>query len=423
MLTATSVQAQVAAAREDPLRVLVVGAGVAGVTLAQLLRRAGLHPVLLERSGQDADSGYMLALMPMVDPVLEELGLRDEYAAHSVGLRRYRLRNRAGALIREYSMEGLLNRFGDYRGISRGELLQVLGSNGGTVSYGATVTAAEQRSGAARVIAYDGSEHVGAEFDVVVAADGLHSTTRDLVLHANQVSGYDTGWGGWVAWSEPDDASDLGEELWGAGFFIATYPVKGRLGVFVGGARVDTRVGPERFVARVRGELTSLDSRLDAALDAVARSNEAYYWSLTDCRCATWSVGRVVLLGDAAAGFLPTAGIGAGMAMESAWALGRRLGTATPERVLDVLRDYEQAQRPRVESALGNSRQLARLVFRRSKVLAALRDTAIRFVTLERALRPIRTLLKDTPRVPSREPTLGPGARGAVHRARAPRGL
>ncbi|MGI9063479.1 MAG: FAD-dependent oxidoreductase [Pseudonocardiaceae bacterium] len=402
MLTAMSVRAQLGAVRRDPLRVLVVGAGVAGVTLAQLLRQEGLHPVLLERSGKDADSGYMLALMPMVDPVLEELGLRGEYGAHSVDLRRYRLRNRAGAPIREYSMAGLLHRFGDYRGISRGELLAVLGSSGGTVSYGATVTAVEQRSGVARVTVSDGSEHVEAEFDVVVAADGLHSTTRELVLPAGQVSGYDTGWGGWVAWSEPDDAGDLSEELWGAGFFIGTYPVKDRLGVFVGGARVDTTVGPERFVARIRGELTSLDPRLDAALDAVAQSDEAYYWSLTDRRCASWSVGRVVMLGDAAAGFLPTAGIGAGMAVESAWVLGRRLGTATPERVLDVLRDYEQAQRPRVEAAQDNSRQLARLVFHRSKALAALRDTAARFISIERALRPIRALLEDPPRLPLR---------------------
>jgi salicylate hydroxylase len=75
MLEATSIQAQLADARGDRLRVLVVGAGVAGTTVAQLLRREGLHPVLVERSAREADSGYMLALMPLVDPVLETLGV------------------------------------------------------------------------------------------------------------------------------------------------------------------------------------------------------------------------------------------------------------------------------------------------------------------------------------------------------------
>ena len=104
MLTATSVQTQLGAVRADRLRVLVVGAGVAGVTLAQLLRQEGLHPVLLERSGQHADSGYMLALMPMVDPVLEDLGLREEYRARSVGLQLARLvlhRSEALAALRD----------------------------------------------------------------------------------------------------------------------------------------------------------------------------------------------------------------------------------------------------------------------------------------------------------------------------------
>lgn len=398
MLEATSIQDQLAAVQDDPLRVLVVGAGVAGVTLAQLLRREGLHPVLVERAGQEADSGYMLALIPLVDPVLAALDLTAEYVARSVSLRCYRIRNRAGAPIREYAMTQLLTRFGDYRGISRGELLQVLGSIAGTVTYGATVTAVEQCPDAVRATLDTGSVPVDGEFDVVVAADGLHSTTRDLVLDADEVSTYDSGWGGWVTWARLDGDGDLSEELWGAGWFIGTYPVKDRLGVFVGGPRSDTQVGPKRFVARARGALRSLDSRLDVVLDEVARADEAYYWSLTDCRCATWSVGRVVMLGDAAAGFLPTAGIGAGMAMESAWALGSRLGSATPARVPEALRDYERTQRPRVEAAQDNSRQLARLMFHRSRLLAMVRDTAARFIPLETALRPIRALLEDRPR-------------------------
>ena len=145
MLEATPIQAQLAEARGDPLRVLVVGAGVAGATLAQLLRRQGLHPVLVERSAREADSGYVLALMPLVDPVLDALGTREPYLAASVGLDRYRFRNPAGRQLGQYSLASLFDRFGDYRGISRGELLAVLGSGGGAVTYGTTVTALGQR--------------------------------------------------------------------------------------------------------------------------------------------------------------------------------------------------------------------------------------------------------------------------------------
>jgi salicylate hydroxylase len=60
--------------------------------------------------------------------VLETLGAREPYLAASVGLDRYRFRSPAGTQLGEYSLASLFDRFGDYRGISRGELLAVLGS-------------------------------------------------------------------------------------------------------------------------------------------------------------------------------------------------------------------------------------------------------------------------------------------------------
>lgn len=89
MFTPISVEKQYERTATDNLRVLVVGAGIAGVTIAQLLRRGGRHPVLIERGDSRLAPGYMLALMPMVDAVLDEVGVRDAYRAASVPLERY----------------------------------------------------------------------------------------------------------------------------------------------------------------------------------------------------------------------------------------------------------------------------------------------------------------------------------------------
>lgn len=136
---------------------------------------------------------------------------------------------------------------------------------------------------------------------------------------------------------------------------------------------------------------------MDRVLAEAADGRESYYWPLVDRRSDTWTVGRVGLVGDAAAGFLPTAGIGAGMAMESAWVLAERLADCEPGRVEAALADYERAQRPRVEAAQGNSRGLARLMFNESAAAAAVRDTATRLLPLSVALRPIRKLLESRP--------------------------
>ena len=267
------------------------------------------------------------------------------------------------------------------------------------MTHGATVTGLEQDAGRVRAVLTDGDAEEAAEFDVVVAADGMRSTTRALVLASGQVTGYDTGWGGWVGWTDPDDAADRYDECWGAGFFLGTYPVKGRVGVFAGGPRRDTVAGPAAFVGRVRERLRAQDERLGHALEVVAEDLDVHCWPMTDVRAATWSAGRVGLLGDAAAGFLPTAGIGAAMAMESAAVLGCSLAGATAESVPEVLRGFEARQRPRVEAAQRNSRVLARLVFRSSRPVAVARDLASRFMTLDLALAPIRRLLENRPEV------------------------
>jgi 2-polyprenyl-6-methoxyphenol hydroxylase-like FAD-dependent oxidoreductase len=236
-----------------------------------------------------------------------------------------------------------------------------------------------------------------AAFDVVIAADGLHSSTRGLILPEDRVSTYDTEWGGWVVWTDTDVDADLGEELWGTGWFVGTYPVKDRLGVIVCVPRSEERAGLVAFAARVRREVPGAGTRMDRVLGEIGDGREHYFWSLLDRRSAVWSVGRVGLLGDAAAGFLPTAGIGAGMAIEAAGVLAEHLKDCARGQVASALKEYERVEKPRVEAAQQNSRQLARLMFNTGKTATVLRDAATRFVPLGAALRPIRRLLESGP--------------------------
>lgn len=399
MFIPTSLNEQLAQAQDDHLRVLIVGAGVAGLGLAQALRASGRHPVLVERAADHADSGYMLALMPLVDPLIRRIGVQDAYRTRSVRFHRYVLHGRHGQLLHEYAVDSLLDCEGNYRGIARGELLQALAAEGAAVSYTTTLTALRQTPDAVHATLRGDDGTVEAEFDAVILADGMHSSGRGLLLAPEQVSGYDTGWGGWMVWMDSDAAhADRGDEIWGTDFFVGVYPAKGRAGVFIGGHREDTRVGPPDFVAHIRAQLQQLDPWLERALSATAASDAApYYWKLTDCRSATWAQGRVALLGDAAAGFLPTAGIGAGMAMESAGVLAWRLLAASRPTVAAALADYERVQRPRVEAAQDNSRSLARFLCRRSGLVAWLRDGIARIVSLKAALGPIRKLLDSMP--------------------------
>lgn len=403
MFQPTTLSEQYAAAESDDLRILVVGAGIAGLTAAQLLRHHGRHPVLVDRA-RDVDAlldenkaGYMLAMMPMVDPVFDTLGLWDDYLPRGVPLSRYGLHDHRGRQVRDDSMTDLLSAYGSYQGIARGELIESLASTGAPATFGTTVGALTETDDHTVATLLVDDRRVDLPFDLVVIADGIHSTTRRLVRAGRQVDVLDTGWGGWVVWAPEDADPDLGSELWGQGFFVGAYPVQGRLGVFLGGPNGRTAIGPAEFATRARRALRTVPPRIDSCLTAVASAEDPYYWPLTDCRASHWADRRTVLLGDAAAGFLPTAGIGAAMAMESAWVLASELRRATADTLAQVLGDYEAAQRPRVEAAQQTSRELARWMFSTSGAVAWARDLAMRVVSVKVALRPIQQLLDDPP--------------------------
>src|SRR5690606_2829035 len=120
---------------------------------------------------------------------------------------------------------------------------------------------------------------------------------------------------------------DTYRELWSAGWGVGLYPVPGRAGIFLAGldgALKQTDV--ESYAAAIEKRLPK-GPFLDA-LKARDRDAPSFYWPMADCRSRVWSRGRVVLLGDAAAAFLPTAGVGASAAMDSAAALADELSRA-----------------------------------------------------------------------------------------------
>lgn len=397
MLTSVPIQDQYAAAEKDEIKILIIGAGIAGVSAAQMLRKEGRHPVLVERNADNDHPGYMLALMPMADRLLDDLGVHELYRENSVRFDKYGLHGHSGKLIRVDEMGRLLSPFGEYRGISRGKLLNVLSQQGCDVSFDTTVAEMDINDHQRLVKLKTDGVIRDFIFDLVIVADGVHSGTRKYLIEQQEVNQLNTHWGGWVIWTPEDEAMELGEEIWGAGFFMGIYPVKEKLGVFIGGHQKDTKKGPQDFILQARKKLKVINPRFEKGLKALEQTESPFYWALDDCRCSKWAFDKAILLGDAAVGFLPTAGIGAGMAMESAWVLTRLLQKADKKNLNLLLQAFESAQKSRVQSAQDNSRQLAKMMFNQSTILANLRDLAMRFVGVQTVLKPIKRILENLP--------------------------
>ena len=217
------------------MRILIIGAGVAGLTLAALLRQRGETPVIIERDASLASHGYMLGLYPLGGRVLHGLGLHPEYMARSTTMRAYTIGTTRGQLLRKYSLAQITRRHGPIQGIGRDALVKLLleAVDDAQIRTGTTVTGLTRHDDVVEVEFSDGS---AGSFDLVVAADGMHSDTRSQILAADEFAYRDTGWGGWVFCAEPESApAHEFPEHWGAGRFPRLYPARGRVGVSAGG--------------------------------------------------------------------------------------------------------------------------------------------------------------------------------------------
>ena len=383
-------------AESDRIKTLIIGAGVAGLTLAALMRQRGESPIIIERSAHWQSGGYMLGLYPIGSRVLHGLGLYDRYLSRSVTMNHYQVCDGHGSVIQSYDLKRLTERFGPMQGIERSTLMEILTEGVQDLPIHTDLTV-ESLQNEDEKVAATFSDGTSANFDLVVGADGLHSETRSMMFNEGEYHYWDSQWGGWVFWADSGLVpSDVYTECWGAGHFVGLYPTQNQIGVFVGGP-LDTinQMGKPDFINYVKSQFGTSAESISQVLNTVPDDEDSFFWSFHDCRCHYWRNGRVMLLGDAAAGFLPTAGVGASMAMESAAALSDELSRTNAKRVEQALELYEKRHRHRVEQAQKNSRDLARIMFVESKPVDWLREQLLKFYSVEDLIRSIARIMEE----------------------------
>ena len=363
---------------------LVIGAGIAGLTLAGRLCQQGRPPVIVERSAS-ADSGYAIGLYPLGSCVLHGLGTYRELARQSVALERYELASAAGRVLQSFDMTVLTAAAGPLLMVTRTDLLGVLESScrQADLRRGVMVRSLTQAPDGVKVTFDDGSKE---EFDAVVGCDGIHSRTRELVF--GPAGGFESCWLLWTWWAGGGSFDPKVAREWcGPGSFFGVYPVPGQVMCAAGGPAGASRGGDVRSLLRRQlGPLCRREPGVAAAIDELG---EAHSWAMADRRSRRWVEHRVALCGDAAVAFMPTAGVGASVAMRAAAGLADELSRADAAAVPLAFERYQRRCRRLAERAQAESRRLARAMFVGQPVLAGLRDQVLRRYPASLALRSI----------------------------------
>lgn len=332
--------------------VIVVGGGIGGLSAAFALTRKGLRVRLLERAAEFGEVGAGLQIAPNCTRILQDYGLLDEAKELGVLPTSMIMRDAVdGSELTRLDLTDLEKRYGfPYMVIHRSDLHGIflracqragvdLVNNQRAVGFETTATGAS-------VTFEDGHRE---EAPLVIAADGLHSVARALLVDDEPVNSSYVAYRGAVPIEQAlaNDVSLTDVVLYvGPGCHFVQYPLRGgqmfnQVAVFQSPKAL---AGEEDW-----GTPDELDGAFEGTCDYVRSGLPLLWrdkwWRMFDRNpIMNWVHGRIALLGDAAHAPLQYMAQGAIMAIEDGWVLSEHVG-----RLLDagsaVDLDWDEALR------------------------------------------------------------------------------
>ncbi|PFG67178.1 FAD-dependent monooxygenase [Enemella evansiae] len=313
--------------------VIVVGGGIGGLGAAYALRRAGLRVRVLERGASFGEVGAGIQLAPNCTRILNDYGLLDEARSLGVVPDAMVMRDALdGDELTRLDLRDLERRYGfPYLVIHRSDLhamlLRACERSGVELVTSARVVGYDSAGERATVTLADGTAQ---QAPAVIAADGLHSVARRLLVDDQPVSSAYVSYRGTVPTSEPRGAAvDLSEVVVHVGprCHFVHYGLRG-------GELLNQVAVFESPKALAGEEEWGTPDELDTAFSHTSefiQEGLPYMWRDRWWRMydrdpiMTWVHGDIALLGDAAHPPLQYIAQGAIMAIEDGWVLGEHV--------------------------------------------------------------------------------------------------
>jgi 3-hydroxybenzoate 6-monooxygenase len=372
--------------------VIVVGGGIGGLSAAFALTRQGREVRVLERSAEFGEVGAGIQIAPNCTRILAEYGLLAEATRLGVLPEAMIMKDALdGTELTRLDLRDLEKRYGSpYMVIHRSDLhglfLRACQDAGVDLRTDAHVTAYENTGGGARVRLADGSTH---EAPMVIAADGLHSVARTLLVDDEPVNSAYVAYRGTIPIAAARDngaALDSVVVYIGPRCHFVQYPLRdgelfNQVAVFESGKALSLGDGAGNGDWGTPDELDRAFARTcEDVRTGIPHLWRDRWWRMFDRDpISAWVHGNIALLGDAAHPPLQYIAQGAIMAIEDGYVLARHV--AASETVAQALRAYEKVRAEHCRRVLTTSRAWGQLWhldgakrLRRNAILRA-RDT------------------------------------------------
>ncbi|HTU44018.1 MAG TPA: FAD-binding domain [Bryobacteraceae bacterium] len=320
------------------MRILVSGAGIAGITVAWWLRRYGFQVTIVEKTPALRSGGYIIDFWGSGFDVAERMGLLPLIRSKGYQIQQVRVVDRNSEQVTSFTADVFSKVVsGRYVSIAHGDLAEILFESLPSsieVIFGDSIEGLEQSAQDVQVTFESGKHR---PFDLVIGADGLHSQVRRLVFgpdhNFERYLGYQA-----AAFEAPGYEprveltyvmhTEVGQQ-------IARFSMRNNRTMFLftfaeRNPHPANDISSQKSLLRRRFGNSGWECpQILAALD---RSAELYFDRVSQIRMelqpALWTKGRVTLLGDAASCVSLLAGEGSSLTMAAAYLLAGELHSA-----------------------------------------------------------------------------------------------
>lgn len=309
------------------LSILIIGAGIGGLTAAIALRQRGFAVTLIERDPHWSVYGVGIIQQGNVLRAIDALGMLDGYVGTGMGFDAVEVYAPDGTKLARVPSPRLLERYPANLGVGRRAMQKLLGEAatglGADVRLGLTADSIDDDGRAVHVCFSDASS---GHYDLVIGADGVYSQTRAMIFPQASSPEF-TGQSVW-RYNLPRPAHLDAMQVYNGPTGVGLVPIStDTMYIYLTTSEPgNPRYPRAEMAAAMRSKAEYCAPSIRELAKQIIDNDEVVYRPLESLLVeGRWHEGRVVLLGDAVHATTPHLGQGAGLAIEDSLVLAEEL--------------------------------------------------------------------------------------------------
>lgn len=323
------------------MKILIVGAGIAGLAAARAFEMHGYHPEIVERHTECSTAGQSIFLLGNAMRALGTLGLQERVKEISSPIQTQTIFSSSGKLLNRVPTASVWEKCGPCVAVLRNQLIEVMRESltSTRITFGTTVKRTVVRMDKRHVYLPDGQV---SDYDLVIGADGARSSLRAATFaqSAPRLIGHSA----WRLAVDNSSKLDGWTAMLGTGRTLLAIPLpNSKLYIYADCPTGEFGDGSISVMKRLFSEFAPPLGHIVSGINPDAEVHRA---EIEEVAYRDYVADRLVLIGDAAHASSPSMAQGAGMAIEDAIVLTDCLSRNQP---IDLaLSQFSELRRQRV---------------------------------------------------------------------------